>query len=156
MTKFFIYQINLSTFVVNLTYGFSSDETKKYGQLKASKANCQKGKRFVKCNFEIEILNYDDDMTTNFELIYVCIGKRAIVSNSACLLCHSEEDDDKQFGPFYTTNKFRCHYYCLLFASGLVCNGDENEGIKGFLLSDIEKEARRASKLVKRLLSLTA
>ncbi|RWS01013.1 putative GPI-anchored adhesin-like protein PGA55-like protein, partial [Dinothrombium tinctorium] len=40
-----------------------------------------------------------------------------------------------------------CHYYCLLFACGLMQNGDDDEGILGFLVPDIQKEYRRGQRL---------
>ena len=42
---------------------------------------------------------------------------------------------------------YSAHYYCLLFAPGLETNGEDEEGIKGFMPKDILKEWRRGNKL---------
>lgn len=42
---------------------------------------------------------------------------------------------------------FSAHYFCLLFAPGLQTNGEDDEGIKGFLPADILKEWRRGQRL---------
>lgn len=42
---------------------------------------------------------------------------------------------------------YSAHYFCLLFSPGLKTNGEDEEGIKGFLPADILKEWRRGSKL---------
>jgi len=39
------------------------------------------------------------------------------------------------------------HYFCLLFSSGLGQRGEEGEGLKGFLVSDIKREVRRGGRL---------
>lgn len=44
-------------------------------------------------------------------------------------------------------NPFRVHYFCLLFACNLSQDGEESEGIQGFLLNDIRREANRGQKL---------
>lgn len=40
-----------------------------------------------------------------------------------------------------------CHYFCLLFSCNLRMNGQEGEGIRGFLAEDIEKERNRGRSL---------
>ncbi|MEN2499415.1 MAG: G2/M-phase specific E3 ubiquitin protein ligase [Marteilia pararefringens] len=39
------------------------------------------------------------------------------------------------------------HYYCILLSSGLAQNGEEDEGLRGFLLPDIYREMRRGTHL---------
>lgn len=39
------------------------------------------------------------------------------------------------------------HYYCILFAPDLQQNGSLDEGFKGFLVEDVQKEVRRGSRL---------
>lgn len=56
-------------------------------------------------------------------------------------------DDEFHLGKKYSTDGYTAHYYCLLFACGLQQNGDDEEGIFGFLSQDIRKELYRASKL---------
>jgi len=47
---------------------------------------------------------------------------------------------DDQLGPLYEyvvnseSEIYRAHFFCLLFSSGLRQEGDDEEGIKGFLL----------------------
>ena len=42
---------------------------------------------------------------------------------------------------------YSAHYFCLLFAPGLETNGEDEDGIKGFLPNDILKEWRRGQRL---------
>ena len=65
----------------------------------------------------------------------------------ACRFCHEKEDDELQYGKFYSQDGISAHYYCLLFSSGLEQKGNDDEGIMGFMKEDILKEARRGEKL---------
>ncbi|XP_074602909.1 E3 ubiquitin-protein ligase PHF7-like [Brevipalpus obovatus] len=64
-----------------------------------------------------------------------------------CILCRSSANDDFRLGPKYGLEDLVVHYYCLLFACGLEQNGEDEEGIYGFLKQDIMKEYKRASRL---------
>ena len=75
--------------------------------------------------------------------------------------CDADPEDLEDFkqpgkmrlGPLYeyvedeATSIYRAHYFCLLFSSGLNQNGEEHEGIQGFLPQDILKEWRRGQRL---------
>jgi hypothetical protein len=39
------------------------------------------------------------------------------------------------------------HHFCLLFSSGLGQQGAEGEGLRGFLLQDVRREAKRGARL---------
>ena len=52
-----------------------------------------------------------------------------------------------KLGQLYSFGHCQAHLYCLMFSSGLEQNGEEEEGIKGFLVDDIVKEWRRGSRL---------
>ncbi len=73
-------------------------------------------------------------------------------SKAECKLCYKMADES-QLGPLYEFHNvkddilYRAHYFCLLFSSGLVQNGGEDDGIKGFLPDDILKEWRRGQRL---------
>nr|XP_053637855.1 uncharacterized protein LOC128692643 isoform X4 [Cherax quadricarinatus]XP_053637856.1 uncharacterized protein LOC128692643 isoform X4 [Cherax quadricarinatus] len=64
-----------------------------------------------------------------------------------CCFCNVGHEQELQLGKLYTFNNISVHYYCLLFSSGLPQNGDDDEGIMGFLPQDIEKEIQRGRKL---------
>jgi len=49
--------------------------------------------------------------------------------------------------PLYSFDCCQAHLYCLMISSGLEQNGEENEGIKGFLVKDFVKEFRRGARL---------
>ncbi|XP_050691304.1 uncharacterized protein LOC126982975 [Eriocheir sinensis] len=70
-----------------------------------------------------------------------------IGGDDACCFCGSAEDDELMLGKMFVLRKFRMHYFCLLFASGLPQNGDDDEGILGFLEEDIKAEILRGRKL---------
>lgn len=87
---------------------------------------------------------------------------------SECVMCKSSKDDPVDLGSKLTYESTTAHYFCLvssfrarsvhcmhsngpclqLLSSNLVQNGEDEEGIMGFLLSDIDAEAARANKLV--------
>lgn len=97
----------------------------------------------------------------------------AEISEKICIMCKSSSDD-KQLGGMETTDNLNAHYFCLvsitldvcyviamgqqcnfsirltfqLLSANLEQNGDDSEGIQGFLARDIMKEHNRASKLV--------
>lgn len=64
-----------------------------------------------------------------------------------CILCHSPNDDERHLGPKYRLDDTVVHYFCLLFACGLIERGRPEEGILGFKKNDILKEVKRAKLL---------
>ncbi|XP_071519884.1 uncharacterized protein [Panulirus ornatus] len=64
-----------------------------------------------------------------------------------CCFCGIGDDHELELGKMYNLENISVHYYCLLFSSGLPQNGDDDEGIMGFLAKDIEKEVQRGRKL---------
>ncbi|ODM91913.1 G2/M phase-specific E3 ubiquitin-protein ligase [Orchesella cincta] len=68
-------------------------------------------------------------------------------ANHVCVLCRSPKVDELRLGPLYFGEDLTAHYFCLLFAAGLVQKGDDSEGILGFLPVDIKQEAKRAFRL---------
>ncbi len=81
---------------------------------------------------------------------------------TTCKMCLelSVPQDKIELGPLYQYGKpieledgqadievYSAHYFCLLFSPGLRTNGEDEEGIKGFLPDDILKEWRRGQKL---------
>lgn len=71
----------------------------------------------------------------------------ATVPGTNCLLCVKDLVDPVNLGDLYQIDNVTCHYFCLLLSSSLVQNGEDHEGIQGFLSQDILKEVRRASRL---------
>jgi len=65
--------------------------------------------------------------------------------STRCILCSKITIDEVRLGPMYHLDDVVCHYFCMLFSSGLPQNGSDNDGILGFLPRDIKKEARRVS-----------
>ncbi|XP_055912592.1 uncharacterized protein LOC129946433 isoform X2 [Eupeodes corollae] len=65
-----------------------------------------------------------------------------------CFLCKSKEKDEVKFGEFMTCGKISVHYFCLLLSSNLMQNGEDNEGLLGFLPKDIQEEAHRVKPLI--------
>ncbi|KAJ6641254.1 G2/M phase-specific E3 ubiquitin-protein ligase [Pseudolycoriella hygida] len=69
------------------------------------------------------------------------------MSERPCVLCNHSIDDALQFGEKTTFEDITAHYYCLLLASNLVNNGEDEEGINGFMPKDIKSDIRRTIKL---------
>ncbi|XP_053538801.1 G2/M phase-specific E3 ubiquitin-protein ligase isoform X1 [Ictalurus punctatus] len=66
-----------------------------------------------------------------------------------CELCKRCDDCPDKYGEKITLEepKLTVHYFCLLMSSGIFQRGKEHEGIHGFLVDDIKKEACRSSRL---------
>ncbi|KAG9480951.1 hypothetical protein GDO78_010294, partial [Eleutherodactylus coqui] len=66
-----------------------------------------------------------------------------------CMLCGRKDDCIEKYGEkkTYKEHSLTLHYYCLLLSSGIWQRGKDDEGIYGFLISDIKKELNRARKL---------
>ncbi|XP_075156147.1 uncharacterized protein LOC142229473 [Haematobia irritans] len=64
-----------------------------------------------------------------------------------CFLCKFSKKDDIQYGDFLQNKEMNIgvHMFCLYLSSNLVQNGDDDEGILGFLQPDIKKEEHRVS-----------
>ncbi|XP_075049614.1 G2/M phase-specific E3 ubiquitin-protein ligase isoform X2 [Mixophyes fleayi] len=69
--------------------------------------------------------------------------------NLPCMLCGRADDCIEKYGEkkTYEEHDLTLHYYCLLLSSGIWQRGEEDEGIYGFLVSDIKKEVSRAKRL---------
>lgn len=66
-----------------------------------------------------------------------------------CCFCGKDFDDAVKFGKKISVGDITAHHFCILFSSNLrPSDTDDGIGTFGFSLSDIEKEVRRASKLV--------
>ena len=71
-------------------------------------------------------------------------------TTSTCKLCFrpaQAPESGLKLGPLYSFGCCQAHLHCLMFSSGLEQNGEEEEGIKGFLVEDIVKEWRRGARL---------
>ncbi|KAI1237782.1 hypothetical protein IHE44_0013869 [Lamprotornis superbus] len=66
-----------------------------------------------------------------------------------CVLCGRTDDCTEKYGEkrTYVEYNLTVHYYCLLMSSGIWQRGEEDEGVDGFLITDIRKEVKRAAKL---------
>lgn len=67
-----------------------------------------------------------------------------------CKLCFRPAQDPEgtlKLGALYQFGYCVAHLYCLMFSSGLDQNGEDEEGINGFLPEDIVKEWRRGQRL---------
>uniref|UniRef100_A0A6A7FRD7 G2/M phase-specific E3 ubiquitin-protein ligase n=1 Tax=Hirondellea gigas TaxID=1518452 RepID=A0A6A7FRD7_9CRUS len=78
-------------------------------------------------------------------------------SELSCLLCHNSGSDDMKMGLLHKLKSKKkgsvvvtataYHHYCLLFSSGLSQDGEDDEGILGFLETSIKKEVSRGKRL---------
>jgi len=68
------------------------------------------------------------------------------MTSSSCDICCSSESI-LNCDTVHLAEDVSAHYFCLLFSSGLGQRGEEKDGIKGFLVSDIKREVRRGSRL---------
>uniref|UniRef100_A0A8C3UNL6 G2/M-phase specific E3 ubiquitin protein ligase n=1 Tax=Catharus ustulatus TaxID=91951 RepID=A0A8C3UNL6_CATUS len=66
-----------------------------------------------------------------------------------CVLCGLTDDCTEKYGEkrTYVEYNLTVHYYCLLMSSGIWQRGEEDEGVDGFLITDIRKEVNRAARL---------
>lgn len=64
-----------------------------------------------------------------------------------CVFCQSSVYDEHKLGKKYKLDEIIAHNFCLLFACGMMQNGEDDEGILGFLREDILREVRRAKRL---------
>ncbi|XP_023784948.1 G2/M phase-specific E3 ubiquitin-protein ligase isoform X2 [Cyanistes caeruleus] len=71
------------------------------------------------------------------------------VQSTFCVLCGRTDDCPEKYGEkrTYVEYNLTVHYYCLLMSSGIWQRGEEDEGVDGFLITDIRKEVNRAAKL---------
>ncbi|KAJ6637334.1 G2/M phase-specific E3 ubiquitin-protein ligase, partial [Pseudolycoriella hygida] len=67
--------------------------------------------------------------------------------SATCVLCKSNKINNLELGEFKALGDIKVHYFCMLLSAGLLTNGNEDEGILGFLLPDIKKESKRAIRL---------
>ncbi|XP_026301695.1 uncharacterized protein PF11_0213, partial [Apis mellifera] len=65
-----------------------------------------------------------------------------------CCFCRSSQNNELEFGKFYEDGNIVTHYYCLLLSSNMQQRGKDDQGILGFLKTDIQKEIRRGKRLV--------
>nr|XP_033338500.1 uncharacterized protein LOC117227412 isoform X1 [Megalopta genalis] len=76
------------------------------------------------------------------------MSKRKLFNQKICCFCGLPDDNELEYGKFYEHGDVVTHYYCLLLSSNMEQKGRDNDGILGFLLSDIQKEIRRGKRLV--------
>ncbi|XP_034191293.2 uncharacterized protein LOC117609273 isoform X1 [Osmia lignaria lignaria] len=74
------------------------------------------------------------------------MSQRKMLSKRCCF-CGLSDEDELKFGKIYEHADIITHYYCLLLSSNMEQRGDDNEGILGFLIADIQKELRRGKRL---------
>ncbi|XP_035183627.1 G2/M phase-specific E3 ubiquitin-protein ligase [Oxyura jamaicensis] len=71
------------------------------------------------------------------------------IQSPPCVLCGWTDNCPEKYGEkkTYVECNLTVHYYCLLMSSGIWQRGEEDEGVDGFLITDIRKEVNRAAKL---------
>jgi len=78
----------------------------------------------------------------------VGVGEVMEEATLTCVLCFmTTKTEGVKLGGLYQVGDLVAHHFCLIMASGLAQNGEDDEGILGFLSSDIERELRRGHKL---------
>ncbi|XP_076277631.1 uncharacterized protein LOC143207744 isoform X2 [Lasioglossum baleicum] len=75
------------------------------------------------------------------------MSKRKFLDRKRCCFCGLSDDNELEYGKFYEHGDVVTHYYCLLLSSNMEQKGSDDDGILGFLVSDIEKEIRRGKRL---------
>lgn len=65
------------------------------------------------------------------------------IRKERCCFCNSSVEDELRLGEFIEMETVATHYFCLLLSTHIKQNGEDDEGIRGFLLDDIKKEVRR-------------
>lgn len=69
-------------------------------------------------------------------------------SNSEkCVFCETNFVDELKYGSIHKYEDIIVHYFCLLLSSSMEQNGQDEDGIYGFLPQDIKKEIKRGKKL---------
>ncbi|KAF3429958.1 hypothetical protein E2986_01232 [Frieseomelitta varia] len=77
------------------------------------------------------------------------MSKRNRLSNQrVCCFCGLSQNNELEFGKFYEDGEILTHYYCLLLSSNMQQRGKDDQGILGFLKTDIKKEILRGKRLV--------
>ncbi|CAK1553169.1 unnamed protein product [Leptosia nina] len=71
---------------------------------------------------------------------------RVATKGATCSFCGRDVDDEHLYGKLYAIGDIQCHYFCALLSSCLVQHGKEEEGLFGFLYSDILAEIERSKK----------
>ena len=69
-----------------------------------------------------------------------------VLSEGVCDFCQSDTAI-LTCDLLYRLEDITAHYFCLLFSSGLGQRGEDCDGIRGFLASDIRRELRRGARL---------
>ncbi|NXI45044.1 G2E3 ligase, partial [Galbula dea] len=71
------------------------------------------------------------------------------IQSLSCVFCGRIDNCPEKYGEkrTYVEYNLTVHYYCLLMSSGIWQRGEEDEGVDGFLITDIRKEVNRAAKL---------
>lgn len=87
-----------------------------------------------------EILNTITFLFTEFNF--------TMTSKTKCVICRTAVDDVLNLGEMKTFENISAHYYCLLLASTIKQSGEDEEGILGFLPSDIKEEIKASQKRI--------
>uniref|UniRef100_A0A8C4H7H2 G2/M-phase specific E3 ubiquitin protein ligase n=1 Tax=Dicentrarchus labrax TaxID=13489 RepID=A0A8C4H7H2_DICLA len=77
------------------------------------------------------------------------VRRSQVADEGSCALCRLSDDDPAMFGEKVTLkeHKLSVHYFCLLTSCGVYQRGEEDEGVFGFLVDDIQQEIRRSARL---------
>jgi len=73
--------------------------------------------------------------------------REPMARKAVCKLCGSSRKGILPVDVLLSSNGLTSHYFCLLFSSGLGQAGAEHEGLRGFLPADINREAKRGTRL---------
>ncbi|XP_075226646.1 uncharacterized protein LOC142327445 isoform X2 [Lycorma delicatula] len=76
-----------------------------------------------------------------------CEKLESFGTDQTCVFCEANIVDELKLGTIYKYGSIVTHYFCLLLSSNMEQNGQDDEGIYGFLPVDIEKEVKRGKKL---------
>ncbi|XP_064089997.1 uncharacterized protein LOC135204004 [Macrobrachium nipponense] len=68
--------------------------------------------------------------------------------DKACGFCGIGAQRELELGALHTLAGVSVHCFCLFFSSGLAQNGEEEEGILGFLIPDIQREIARGKNYI--------
>ncbi|XP_047522723.1 uncharacterized protein LOC125061364 [Pieris napi] len=71
---------------------------------------------------------------------------RVATERAPCCFCNRDVDDELLYGKLYAIGDIHCHYFCVLLSCCLIQHGKDEEGLFGFLYTDILAEVERSKK----------
>ncbi|XP_031640227.1 PHD finger protein 7-like [Contarinia nasturtii] len=103
---------------------------------------CAKVRKLSKHLKEVQLKILYGNQKASVRKINIFILKMS--TNEKCIMCKQDIEDVYQLGEKITFEDVTVHHFCVLLSGCCEQNGDDDEGIQGFLPKDIKKEAQRS------------